>query len=63
MDIKQLLEKLNEIVKRHGQTQAGNMLGYDGSFIKRVLKGEKPMPDGLVDALGYEKIVKYRKVK
>lgn len=63
MDIKQLLEKLNELVQRHGQTQAGNMLGYDGSFIKRVLKGEKPIPDGLVESLGYEKIVKYRKVK
>lgn len=63
MSEKVLLEKLNALVKKHGQTSTGNMLGYDGSFIKRVLLGERPMPDGLVTALGYEKVVKYRKTK
>lgn len=63
MDIKDLLEKLNAIMEKYGPTQAGNLLGYDGSFLQRVIAGKRPMPDGLIEALGYEKIVKYRKIK
>lgn len=63
MEHEKLIEKLKAFMDKQGSIRAANMLGYDASFLRKVADGVKPMPDGLVTALGYEKVVKYRRVK
>lgn len=63
MEHENLIKQLATMMDKYGSVQAGNMLGYDASFLRKVADGRKPLTDGIIKALGYEKIVKYRRVK
>lgn len=63
MDEKKLIEKLSEMMTKYGSIQAGNILGYDPSFLRKVIDGRKSITEGIVKALGYETVTTYKRIK
>lgn len=59
-DIVRILENR---VKKDGLRPVARSLEFSPSFLNQVLRRISPLSDNLARALGYEKIVKYRKVK
>lgn len=59
-------EPIIELRKRlsaHSYRAVAKDLGFSPGYLNQVEKGLRPASDGLVRALGYEKIVVYRKLK
>lgn len=64
MDKMQIIDLLKEQVRRAGsQNNWAVQHGLSGAYVNDVLHGRRDPADRLLDALGYEKYVVYRRVK
>ena len=54
-----------EVLRRRVEAQTyralADELGFPASYLHEVVHGQRPASDNLLDALGYERIVTYRR--
>lgn len=59
-----IVQDLRELVKKYGSQKAvAEKLHVSPQYLNDVLKGKRQPGPAFTDALGYERIVKYKEIK